>query len=80
MHWESWTISRIPAEPEEDWSVPGGHQADMPRGTGVGSCALKTEKQNINEMVEPAKQPRVSSHEKHIELHVAVNFLPHVAS
>ncbi len=21
MHWESWTISRIPAEPEEAWSV-----------------------------------------------------------
>ena len=21
MHWESWTVSSIPAEPEEAWSV-----------------------------------------------------------
>ena len=35
MHWESWTFSRIPAEPEEAWSVTRGHQADMQRGTGV---------------------------------------------
>ncbi len=34
---ESWTVSSIPAEPEEAWSVTGGHQADMPRGTGVAS-------------------------------------------
>ncbi len=29
MHWESWTVSNIPAEPEEAWSVtsrtPGSH-------------------------------------------------------
>ncbi len=31
MHWESWTVSSIPAESEEAWSVtsrtPGSHAA-----------------------------------------------------
>ncbi len=31
MHWESWTVSSIPAEPEEAWSVTsralGSHAA-----------------------------------------------------
>ncbi len=31
MHWKSWTVSSIPAEPEEAWSVtsrtPGSHAA-----------------------------------------------------
>ncbi len=82
MHWESWTVPLVASQQSQKRPgvLQGRHGADMQRGTGVVSCALKTEKQNINEMAEPAKQPRVSSHEKHIGLHVAVNFLPHVAS
>ncbi len=51
MHWESWTISRIPARPKEAWSVtsrtPGSHAA--------------WDRSSLT--VEPAKKSRVSSHE-----------------
>ncbi len=37
MHWESWTVSSIPAEPEEAWSVtsrtPGSCIAAWDRGS-----------------------------------------------
>ncbi len=51
MHWESWIVSNIPAEPEEAWSgtsrTPGSHAV--------------WERSSLT--VETAKKPRASSHE-----------------
>ncbi len=49
MHWESWTVSSIPAEPKV---LQVRHQAHMHAAWDRSSLT-----------VEPAKKPRVSSHE-----------------
>ncbi len=60
MHWESWTISGSQQSQKRPGVLRVGHQADLQRGTGSRLT------------VEPAKKPRVSSHEGKIGLHVAV--------